>query len=138
VTVPSEAQARLRRNSLALPGPRDVVGVAVGGDEAVAVAGAVHEGLVGMLLPSRLLMMIMMSVVAVVVVSVVGSMDMTWSCIAVLSELLRGCIEVVPEHRLYIVAGGTVDVDVDGADDGVDGVAGVAGAVLREDVVVVR
>jgi len=100
VTVPSEARARLRRNSLALPGPQDGVGVgAAGGDEAAAAAArAIHEGLVGMLLSSRLMMMIM-SVVGVVVVRVVGSMDMTWSCIAVLSELLRGCIEVVPEHR---------------------------------------
>ena len=64
------------------------------GDEVVAPAHAIHEGLVGMLWRS-----IMMSVVAVVVVRVVGSIDMTWSCIAVLSELLRGCIEVVPERR---------------------------------------
>ena len=75
----------------------------MGGDEeAVAPACAIHEDLVGMLSSSRSLTMIMMSVVAVVavvVVRVVGSMDMTWSCIAVSSELLRGCIEVVPEHR---------------------------------------
>lgn len=71
----------------------------MGGDEAVAPACVIHEGLEGMLSSSRLLMMIMMSVLAVVGVRVVGGMDMTGSCIAVLSELPRGCIEVVPEHR---------------------------------------
>jgi hypothetical protein len=46
----------------------------VGGDEVVAPARAIHEGLAEML--SRLLM-IMMNVVAVVAVRVVGSMHMS-------------------------------------------------------------
>ncbi len=121
-------------------GPRDgaVVGVVGGGDE-TAGGHVIHEELW-----LYLKMTIMMSVIAVMVVGVVGSMDMTWPCIAVLNALLRGRIEVVLERMLCIAVDGNADVDVDvdeGVDgaDGVVGVAGVAGVVLRkEDVVVAR
>jgi hypothetical protein len=76
---------------------------------------------------SSSLRMIMTSVVAVLVVAV-GNMDM--ACIVVLDALLRGCIEVVLEHRCCIAVVGT------GADAGVVDAGGVAGAEV--DVVAVQ
>jgi len=69
-----------------------------------------------------------MTSVLVVELEMAGNMNM--ACIVVLNVPLRGCIEVVLEHRCCIAVVGT------GAGAGVVGAGGVAGAEV--DVVAVR